>query len=189
MPIPAFSTEGVLPPHTGNPANPADVSPFRCDAVDVCSRFATSAERCRILFGWLELRRLLREAGFTEAFQWLDGSFLEDVETREGRPPRDQDVLTFFWPPHAEFTARVAASFPVLTDHAAVKATFLVDHYPINLALHPVQTVDLVAYWTGLFSHRRDGVWKGMARVELGGDTEDGAALPILKARQLSFQP
>lgn len=189
MPIPAFTAEGVLPPHTGNPTNPDEVSPFPCLVSEVCDRFATSAERCRILLGWLELRVLLRQAGFAGAFQWLDGSFLEDIETYAGRPPRDMDLLTFFWPPRPDFTSQVAAAFPVLTNHAAVKATYHMDHYPINLSLHPVRTVDLVAYWTGLFSHRRDGVWKGMVRVELGDQADDDAARLIVDARLASFPP
>lgn len=31
-----------------------------------------------------------------KGFQWLDSSFLENIEAAESRPPRDLDVLTFY---------------------------------------------------------------------------------------------
>ncbi len=173
MPLPKFDGNGVLPPTTGSPTNPTNLSPYPGTPWEFGERFGSTPERRLILMGWLELRRLLRQAGFTTAFQWVDGSFLEDVENTQQRAPRDLDVITFFSPPAPEFGTRVAASHPVLVDHKQTKIQFLCDHYFVNLAAHPINTVDMTAYWYGLFSHRRDGVWKGLLKIEFGAQADD----------------
>lgn len=175
MPIPSFDANGVLPPHTGDPTHSANVSPYPSTPLEFGQRFGGTPDRRQIIQGWLDLRRLLRSAGFNGVccFQWVDGSFLEDIESTESRAPRDVDVITFYYPPSTTFGATVAASHPVLADQAGTKSTFHVDHYFIDLAAHPAGTVDLTAFWCGLFSHRRDGVWKGLLRIELGNQTDD----------------
>jgi hypothetical protein len=53
MPIPAFDgILNVLPPHLGDPRNPADHSPYPCTRLELCGRFGTSAERRTILTGF-----------------------------------------------------------------------------------------------------------------------------------------
>lgn len=81
--------------------NPTSVerSPYRVMLTDVVVHFATSSERRQILRGWLGYRAALHGMGLTDGFQWLDGSFLEQVETPESRPPQDMDVVTFLNPP------------------------------------------------------------------------------------------
>jgi len=175
MPLPSFDANGVLPPTTGNPTDPNNLSPYPATPLEFGQRFGFTSERRRILSGWLELRVLLRHTGFTGAFQWVDGSFLEDIEQTEQRAPRDLDVITFFWPPTADFGATVAANHPILVNPAQTKIQFGTDHYFVNLAAHPTRTVDMTAYWCGLFSHRRDGVWKGLLRIELGTQGDDDA--------------
>ena len=56
-----------------------------------------------ILDGFLRFRELLTQAGFVSGFQWVDGSFLENVEMLENRPPNDLDVVTFYIPPGRGF--------------------------------------------------------------------------------------
>ncbi len=63
-------------------------------------RFSTSSARCKILEGLLDYRQAMHRIGLVSGFQWLDGSFLEDVETIEKREPRDIDVVTFFHTPN-----------------------------------------------------------------------------------------
>src|SRR5262245_49215124 len=95
MPIPPFDgILNVLPPHLGAPGMVLDLSPYRCTVAEVCDRFAISPARKRILDGLLKLRAELFALGI-EGFQWLDGSFVEDIEAQEGRDPGDMDVVTF----------------------------------------------------------------------------------------------
>lgn len=77
--IPAFSAAGVLPPFVGEPAARAQRSPYEANVSDVVRRFATSAKRCDILRGWLSHRGRLHALGFVDGFQWLDGSFCEQL--------------------------------------------------------------------------------------------------------------
>jgi len=173
MPIPAFDANNVLPPHAGDPRRREQLSPFPCASAELCQRFATSPERLAILDGFLRFRELLAQAGFVSGFQWVDGSFLENIEAEANRPPNDLDVVTFYLPPDAGFNARVATSYPVLRDQNQIKTTYRLDHYFLDMARHPVLTVEWTRYWTGLFSHRRDGVWKGMLRIDLNTPVED----------------
>ena len=107
----------------------------------------------------------------------MDGSFLEDVESQEGRDPGDIDVVTF-----VDYPADPIALQTVLLPKASllirkhVKATYHVDHFWVALGSAPRSIVDQTRYWTGLFSHRRDGVWKGMVAVELNDPAADRAA-------------
>jgi hypothetical protein len=119
----------------------------------------------------------------TDAFQWIDGSFLEDVEVAEGRPPRDIDVVTFYWSADPDFSKNLAQTFPDILNHAKIKADFRTDHFPMDIGYHPATTVEITRFWTGLFSHTRAGVWKGMLRVDLNTEADDVAASVILDAR------
>ena len=112
MPIPAFDANNVLPPHAGDPRRREQLSPFPCTTTEFCQRFATTPERLAILDGFLRFRELLVQAGFVSGFQWVDGSFLEDIEAEANRPPNDLDVVTFYLPPDATFNARVAGRLP-----------------------------------------------------------------------------
>src|SRR5262249_47251536 len=83
----------VLPPHLGDPRAINDLSPFPCTALELCQRFATTPARKQILNGFLDLRAALAALGI-QGFQWLDGSFVEDLEDQAGRDPGDMDVVT-----------------------------------------------------------------------------------------------
>ena len=182
MPIPRFDANSVLPPHLGDPCEPTQLSPYPCTPLELCQRFATSPERRQILDGLLRFRELLGQAGFASGFQGLDGSFLEDVEARESRPPADLDVVTFFMSPDPAFASKVAAKFPILTDPKSVKSQYKLDHSFVNMAYNPINTVEQTRYWFGLFSHRRDGIWKGMLRMDLNTTPDDANAGNYLRS-------
>ena len=94
--IPAWTAEGVLPLiHSLQPMAAAR-SPYVVSLTDYVLRFGDTAERNRVLNGFLRYRAALHNAGVVEGFQWLDGSFLEHIEMTEGRPPNDIDVVTFY---------------------------------------------------------------------------------------------
>jgi hypothetical protein len=184
MPIPAFdSILNVLPPHLGDPRDRAQMSPFPCTIDDIVQRFGYSSERKAILEGLITFRLELLSIG-VQAVQWLDGSFLEDIESQEGRPPGDVDVVTFVTinlQLH-DLHQLIASHDPNLLVRKQVKAKYKVDHFLLPLVSHPWQLVNNTKYFYGLFSHRRDRLWKGMLEVGMSDMTEDQAALATLRS-------
>lgn len=89
VPIPAWNDERVLPPVTGRHPVSMERSPYRVSLIALVERFATSLHRCKLLQGLLAFRKGLHEAGIRRGFQWIDGSFSEDIESLEWRVPRD----------------------------------------------------------------------------------------------------
>jgi hypothetical protein len=179
-PIPPFNHNLVLPPHLGDPVDPGQLSPYACTTVDLCHRFGSTPERRLILDRFLDFRDRLRTEGLTSGFQWLDGSFIEDVESRENRPPKDLDVVTVYWGYDRAFQTHLLARFPEVASPIRSKATYSLDHYPFDAGFCPEFTLDQTRYWILLFSHNRLGVWKGMLRIELNTPAEDAVARQIL---------
>jgi hypothetical protein len=62
---------------------------------EVVSALGTSPERSNLLVGLIKYRELLGSFGYIHGVQFVDGSFVEDVETRESRSPGDIDVFSF----------------------------------------------------------------------------------------------
>lgn len=188
MPIPNFNCNGVIPPHNGNPVQPADVSPFRATTLELCQKLATSAERRTILQGFIGYRTALRQFGISSGFHWIDGSFTEDVERLRGRAPGDIDVVTFFHlpPPPVSTTPEQQQIQAILSNEIATKQHFHVHHQLVNLSWESGVIIECTRYWCGLFSHQRETeVWKGMLRIDLCTPAEDVAAIEYLAA----FEP
>lgn len=182
VPIPAFDQIlNVLPPHLGDPRDASQLSPYPCTIAELCGRFATSAKRHEILRGLLSLRQALFDLGIS-GFQWVGGSFLEDIEAQNNRDPRDIDVVTFVGKPERsnDLALQITTRNPMLLDRVQTKTHYLVDHFLIPLGMLPHQLVDQSRYWYGLFSHRRDGAWKGMLAIQLIDRGDDAAALATL---------
>lgn len=171
VPIPAWNAQGVVPPI--NALNPTSVerSPYTVSLIDFVDQFSTSPERRNVLQGFLRYRAALHATGLINGFQWLNGSFLEDVEALEGRAPRDLDVVTFIHTPvDLELTDEVAQLF----DQAVAKERFKVDAYVVELdALPPRELTFWSTYWYSLWSHRRNQLWKGFVQIELAPDPDE----------------
>lgn len=133
--------------------------------------------------GLLSYRSALANIGIGEGFQWLSGSFLEDIETLENRPPGDVDVVTICKRPVGlqgpTLQALVHAN-PAVFIPAQAKAQFHCDAQFIDMNLEPAVIVDYARFWFGLFSHRRNALWKGMLQVSLATPADDAAALSFL---------
>jgi hypothetical protein len=179
--IPPWNSYGVLPPvMPGLPGNSPERSPYRASLASFVDSFATSPERIVILNGLLRFRADLHALGIVTGFQWLDGSFLEQIELLEGRSPRDMDVVTFFEMPSGETQRSLVGQAPHIFDPRQVKASYAIDGYYSLLGL-PVDTqqVQAITYWYSMWSHRRDGLWKGYVQVPLD-PAEDADARAIL---------
>lgn len=183
QPIPNFDHNLVLPPHLGDPTEPSELSPYPCTSLEVCERFATSPERIAILRGFLAFREQLNNLGLTNGYQWLGGSFLEDVETREGRPPRDLDIVTVYWGYDYAFQQNLVVNLPAFKSSGLSKIHFSLDHYPLDASMSPFVTIDYTRYWIQLFSHNRDAVWKGMLKVSLNTPDDDKLAMDYLNTK------
>jgi len=183
--IPDWGMSGALPPFTGADATDgALMSPYEATIEEVGTRFIRSPNRKLIFEGLLKYRRALRSLGIVRGFQWLDGSFIEDVERTESRAPKDVDLVTFAHIPiDPRDTARKLAlrrDNPTLFKRQAAKDTFFCDAFFVDLDLPGVKIVERTRYWFGLFSHRRSTyLWKGIVAVDLSGDDGDAWSLVI----------
>ncbi len=180
--IPSFDHNHVLPPHLGNPTLPSDLSPYDCSIIDLCQRFATSAARKNILLGLLTFRTKMNQYGITQGFQWIDGSFVENIEASENRPPSDIDIVTFYGGISIPNQTLLLASFPEFGNPSLSKSLYKLDHYPVDYAYTPDSTVELTRYWIQLFTHNRIGIWKGILRVPINTPNEDQQALQFINA-------
>lgn len=168
--IPAWTADGVLPPLDVTNPTSANRSPYRVAVTDFVLHFGTSVERCVILDGLFRYRAALHAVGLVAGFQWVDGSFLEQVELLAGRAPRDVDVVTFYRLPAGETQASLLAKDPNLFDHGQVKATYNVDGYLMHLGAAAERLVKGSTYWYSLWSHRRSQAWKGYVEIDLAPD-------------------
>lgn len=176
--IPAWTAEGVLPPVHPSDAS-ADRSPYFVSLTDYVRHFGQTPERRTILDGLLRYRAAWHAAGVTRGLQWIDGSFLENVETIEGRPPNDVDVVTFFQLPDGDSQAALLGRAPDLFEETAVKAAYHVDGYWVSLGSPPERLLHRSAYWYSMWSHRRNQTWKGFVEIDLS-PLEDAAAAASL---------
>lgn len=148
----------------------------------------TTPWRENLLFGLLEYRRLLGHHGYTNGLQFIDGSFVENVEVRENRDPGDIDVFSLLVRPAAyqkDQNLWANAGYPAwigeLMDRGKNKARFLLDTYGMAVDQHgPLTLINETIYWYSLFSHRRvTQEWKGFVRVPLN-PSDDAAARAII---------
>jgi hypothetical protein len=182
MPIPDFTPDLALPPHLGNPIQHEQLSPYSCTTEELCTRLGNTNKRREILNGFLDFRQHLSEHGVTQGFQWLGGSLLEQIEMLENRPQNDLDVATFYWPTGPDQNQTLAQNFPEFRSFNLSKQAFQVDSYPVDISHSPGFTIYWVKYWVLVFSHRRDGIWKGMLQINLNTPDEDNRARGILRS-------
>jgi hypothetical protein len=118
--------------------------------------------------------------GVPIGFQWIDGSFVENIEKLEGRPPGDMDVVTFFGGLDFAQQGILDTSFPEFFNPVLAKTRYSLDHYAVDCTYNPLDTVEHTRYWIQLFTHNRRGVWKGILNVPINTVVEDNDALNYL---------
>ena len=132
------------------------------------------------------MRAGLHSIGVTQGFQWVDGSFMEHIEDTESRPPNDVDVVTYAFLPAGQTQQSFYPTLLPYIDRASVKATYKVDHI---VRILPQIDIHDVCYWYSLWSHRRDGMWKGYAEIDLAPIDETQAAGLLAAKIGVGFQP
>ena len=111
--------------------------------------------------------------GLSMGFQWVNGSFVEDIETTEERKPADIDTVTFFHLPDGETEQSLVTASPHLFDPVHSQQDYHVDAYFVPLDGDvPEPLVGQSAYWYSMWSHRRNGQWKGYLQIDLSS-TDD----------------
>ena len=178
--IPAWDRDGLLPANDLDNPTSKIRSPYTVSLFDLAERFGNTEPRRRLLRGLLDFRAELHEAGLTQGFQWINGSFLEDVESRNARPPNDIDLVTFFYIPDGYTGQRLLEDFPSLSDRAALKNRYAVDSYYAQLnQVTSEEIIDSAKYWYSLWSHTRDGNWKGYLQIDLADADDKQARLQL----------
>ena len=166
--IPTWDPQGVIPPISSADPTSHQRSPYRVSLVDFVLRFGNTATRWDILSGFLYFRCALRKTGFVEGFQWIDGSFLENIETIESRDPNDIDVVTCFHLPEGKTQQTLQQDAPRLFDPSVTKNDYRVHAYYVQLNSDiPESVIDQTTYWYSLWSHTRNGRWKGYVQIDL----------------------
>jgi hypothetical protein len=134
---------------------------------------------------YILFRQNLRANGLVKnAIQWLDGSFVENIEQQQMRAPRDLDVVTIYWGYDSSFQERLWTAVPEFKSPRLSKQNLKLDHYPFDAGHSPLQTVEFSRYWALLFSHNRNGVWKGILSIPLDTPEDDAAALQYLQNKR-----
>lgn len=182
MPIPNFDHNNVLPPHLGNPTDKTHLSPYNCTILELCHKFCTSQQRIQILKNLIIFRQKLTTFGVIYGFQWLDGSFVENIEVSETRHPNDLDLITFYGGLSISEQHNIRINLPEFFNPVMAKSSFLLDHYPLDYGFKPEVTVELTRYWVQLFTHNRLGIWKGILRLPLNTPIDDQYALDFLNS-------
>jgi len=182
--FPSFNHSGVLPPFLPHlpHGSAGSLAPFRVSLQNFVERFATSSYRIDILTGFLNYRKALKDAGIKHGFQWVDGSFVENVEVNRGRPPSDIDIITFAYRPEEfqgkENWEKLVGENDQLFKPEISKRKFLCDAYFIDLHLPPHIIVNRTSFWYGLFSHQRESyLWKGMLEISMADDEDEIASI------------
>jgi len=142
------------------------------------------------LFGYLAHRAELHKMGMNKGFQWLDGSFTEDIEMLEHRPPRDIDVVTFT-PADDTFFATLGVDEINLLggDRDKLKKDFKIDFYVQSLSDPAESLVAMTTYWYSMWSHRRTGQWKGFLKVDLSSILDvDAENLLVVRRQELAHE-
>lgn len=177
--IPSFNQSGVLPPFLPGslPIQSGAMAPYKVTLLEVVQRFSAGNVRPDIVRGLIDYRAALRAVGVSSGFQWIDGSFVEDIENNQGRPPNDVDTVTFALRPLAhqkqEHWNNLVNQRAELFIPAECKKRFRCDAYYVDMNLPPRSLVDQARYWFGLFSHQRDTyLWKGMLEIPLDDDKD-----------------
>ena len=176
MTIPEWDGDHVLPPIHPNAPKGKEfdslyTSPYVAPLAEFVTRFATTPERVELMEKFLDYRAALHQWEISEGFQWIDGSFVEDIEqSSDPHSPNDVDVVTFFYGNGNN------ASYEHLLDPRITKPIFHVDARGIELG-EPldVGTAVEIGLWNSLWSHNRDGIWKGFIQVDLDPEEDPPA--------------
>ncbi len=174
--LPAWEVNGFLPSVSeDHPTSSRNRSPYHLSLLEMVEYFGFSPERCRLLEGLLDFRAELHQAGLIRGVQWINGSFVENVEAWENLSPNDIDIVTFYRMPNGHTQQSLLADFPTLFDGHWVESHALDTYFVFMNPSSPESVVRHAAYWYSLWFRTRGGSWKGFLEGTLG-PTHDAQA-------------
>ena len=128
--------------------------------------------------------------GLTRGFQWINGSFLENVEDNENRDPEDIDVVTFFHLPNGYTEESLYEAHQPVFDPNHIKSKYEVDAHYIQLDTdHMDYIIRSSTFWYSLWSHTQDGRWKGYLQIDLANNEDETARTEIGESVEEGGQP
>jgi hypothetical protein len=142
--------------------------------LEMAKALGTSAERAKLLRGLIKYRALMLALGLKGA-QWVDGSFCEDIEAKEKRPPADIDIVTLLIRPiplqDKTAWATAVSNNPVIFDATVAKATCGCHPFFVDIGMPAAYIFPQLIYYFGLFTHQRlSYLWKGLIQIPLVSD-------------------
>lgn len=156
-----WNIHGVIPPVSDLDETSLERSPYEINSRDFVEKFSLSNERIDILKKFLYYRRFLYDLGVTSGFQWVNGSFTENIEVIKNRPPNDIDVVSFITEPENPLPEE-------FFDQNHIKQKYQVDGYFVDLNDSPQELIKWTTYWYSMWSHQRNTkIWKGFLQVPL----------------------
>ena len=132
--------------------------------------------------GLLDFRAALHQAGLTIGIQWINGSFVNDKVSQEGKEPCDIDVVTLFYVPSGMTQEGLVERFPDLLGGGSLtnREQFYVDSYFVSMNSGDFwYTAKAMTFWNNLWHHTEDGKRKGFLAIDLAS-TEDEVARRML---------
>lgn len=172
--IPDWDQKGLIPASDWYYPTSVERSPYSVSLPAIVKRFGNTAERRLLMKGLLNFRARLHHAGMTQGFQWINGSFAENIEKRENRSPNDIDLVTFFYSPNGYTQKELYDSLSDIFDNDAAKDQYHVDSYfvPLDDATAE-EIIKEYIYRYSIWSHTRDDRWKGYLQVDLASNYDD----------------
>lgn len=185
MPIPSFAANGLLPPIAGPTAVDRNRSPYFATPIELVQSFGTTPRRQHLLRNLLSYRSLMYNNGYLSGIQFLDGSFVENVECHSNREPGDIDVYSLLDAPEeilqnpTLWQSDQGYKFwaDEIQNHPLNKKRFELDTYALLIQELPFPyLIQDVLYWYSLFSHQKlTFAWKGFVAVPLDKNQDDDA--------------
>lgn len=177
-----WNSKGLLDPISAPLA--MNRAPYLVTPVQLVERFGHTWERRKILRGFFAYRAGLESLKIVKGFQWVDGSFVEEIEELEKRPPGDIDVVTFYELPEGETQKTILAKAPDYfpadeTEKKVLRDKFSVDTMMSCLNVPSSRLVKQAVFFYSVWSHRRDFTWKGFVQVDLNAEQDAAAVLRI----------
>lgn len=182
--IPEFIKSGVLPPYIFDSEDEdlnGKLSPYTCSSLKLCKRFGTTENRINILKKLLLFRKKMHKENIRIGFQWLYGSFVENIEVSQKREPKDLDIITFYRGFSESGIQELKKTFPEYLSPKSSLKKYNLDHSAFIMDISPEFTVELLMNSMQLCTHTRKGEWKGILRLEINTPEEDETALNYLE--------
>lgn len=183
---------GLLPPFLGDPGARADRSPYWVAMPEFVAVLGITPQRKQLLRNLIAYRALLAAEGYTGGVQFIDGSFVENIEQTKSRAPSDIDVYSILNIPQKYIIDNSAWNSSgiyfwknEIIHRSKNKERFNLDTFAVifeDLAREPKYLISDIIYWYGLFSHQRDTfAWKGFVGLPLD-PAGDKVALSALES-------